>query len=105
MQNLSAAGAERSDKMITNKKPGTLLETVPFMVSEDYRDRILAEFYQLEIRINKLKRALECANNWAFGDDLSFMKIQLGDMIHYRDTLKERILHLGIDHNYIHFYD
>ena len=74
-----------------------MLETVPFMVSDDYRDRILAEFYQLEIRIDKLKRAIEYSNNWIYGEDLSFMKIQLGDMLLYRKTLKERILHLGID--------
>lgn len=36
----------------------TLTETIPLMTSEDYRDRLKAEYWQLKIRAEKLQAML-----------------------------------------------
>ena len=69
-----------------------LIDTAPMMVSEDYRERFRAEYYQLKIRYEKLETML---NNW---DDLDFIPTctkdvyikQLNAMWEYMDILKYR---------------
>ena len=36
-----------------------LKDTIDLMVSEDYKERFLAELYQLEIRISKLEKLIK----------------------------------------------
>lgn len=45
----------------TMKKPENLSETTELMVSADYKERFQAEYMQLLIRYNGLKRMLD---NW-----------------------------------------
>ena len=40
-----------------------LVDTIPLMESEDYRDRFKAEYYQLTIRIKSLKQILNKYEN------------------------------------------
>ena len=46
----------------------SLNETIELMTSSDYKDRVKADYYQLEYRYNKLKKMLE---DWD-ADKLSF---------------------------------
>mgnify|MGYP004466720447 CR=1 FL=1 len=48
----------------TMKKPEKLSETTELMVSTDYKERFQAEYFQLLIRYNGLKRILD---NWDAG--------------------------------------
>ena len=43
----------------------TLKDTVPGMLSEDYKERFKAEYYQLKIRYNKL---CEMLRKWEAGE-------------------------------------
>ena len=36
-------------------KPECLEDTIPFMLSKDYKERFISEYYQLKIRYEKLK--------------------------------------------------
>ena len=75
-----------------------LIDTAPMMISDDYRERFRAEYYQLKIRYEKLETML---NNW---DDLDFIPTctkdvyikQLNAMYEYIDILKYRADKEGI---------
>lgn len=75
-----------------------LIDTVPLMVSDDYRDRFRAEYHQLQIRYEKLETMV---SNW---DDLDFIPTctkdvyikQLTAMGEYLDILKYRADKEGI---------
>ncbi len=70
----------------------SLAQTVGMMISEDYKERFKAEYYQLKIRKDKLQNMFD---NW---DNLSFTptcpkelyKVQLGLMDGYLRLLEER---------------
>lgn len=66
-----------------------LKDTIPLMVSEDYRDRLKAEYFQLVLRIKKLEIRLEEAD-----DEL--LEAQLAIMNAYQKILKERMTKEGI---------
>lgn len=75
-----------------NEKIESLAQTVGMMISEDYKERFKAEYYQLKIRKDKLQNMFD---NW---DNLSFTptcpkelyKVQLGLMDGYLRLLEER---------------
>ena len=62
----------------------TLSQTVKHMVSEDYKDRMMAEALQLAIRINKLSIALKTRDDPLMIKQLEFMK-------EYLDVLTKRM--------------
>lgn len=71
-----------------------LRDTYGLMVSEDYKDRFKAEFYQLKIRYEKLKLMLE---KWDNGEldfvptcAKSLYDLQIKGMEVYLDVLKDR---------------
>lgn len=68
----------------------TLAQTVPYMSSGDYKDRMMAEALQLAIRINKLSLALKTK------DDSLLIK-QLEVMKEYLDVLTKRMEQEGWD--------
>lgn len=71
-----------------------LKETVELMLSNDYKERFKAEYYQLKIRIDKLDNMLSKMEN----DELNFiptrpyelLQNQLKAMLLYEIFLKER---------------
>lgn len=71
-----------------------LKETVELMLSNDYKERFKAEYYQLKIRIDKLDNMLSEMEN----DELNFtptcsyelLQNQLKAMLLYEIFLKER---------------
>ena len=73
--------------------------TVPLMLSDDYKERFKAEYYQLLVRYNKLTNMLD---NW---DSLDFtptckkdiFRRQRNAMRAYLDVLEERALIEKID--------
>jgi len=76
-----------------------LIDTVPLMISEDYKDRFKAEYYQNRIRYEKLKNMVD---NW---DHLDFnprcpkaiFLTQLDAMRAYINVLGYRAKEEGID--------
>lgn len=80
------------------KKPETLLETVPYMIDERFECRLIAEYFQSKIRLEKLEECLS-RKTGLFSDDAitKNMHRQVQAMDVYVNSLKERILYLGID--------
>ena len=78
-----------------------LIDTVPLMNSEDYRDRFKAEYYQVYIRFVKLKAMLE---KWD-KDELDFeptcpystYEMQIKAMRDYISVLETRAVMENID--------
>jgi hypothetical protein len=76
-----------------------LKDTIKLMTSEDYKERFLAEYWQVKIRHDKLKNMVD---NW---DNLNFKptcgkftyNLQLSYMEQYLDILKERAIWERID--------
>ena len=71
-----------------------LIDTIEPMSSEDYKDRFRAEYYQLEIRLDKLTTMLE---KWDKGE-LNFTPTcprelyneQVNAMVNYLNVLRTR---------------
>ena len=78
-----------------------LKDTVELMISDDYNDRFRAEYYQLEVRIDKLQTMLEKYKNnqLDFVPKCSYdlLSKQLEAMVQYRDCLLERSIIEDID--------
>ena len=78
-----------------------LKETIELMISDDYNDRFRAEYYQLEVRIDKLQTMLEKYKNnqLVFVPKCSYdlLSKQLEAMVQYRDCLLERAIIEDID--------
>ena len=72
----------------------TLKETIPLMVSEDYKERFKAEFYQLQIRHEKLVDMLEKyrTNTLDFKPNTPYevLLIQCNEMNNYLSSLALR---------------
>lgn len=85
------------------KKIETLLDTVPFMLSEDWQKRLVAEYYQISIRLDSIKKELDTHRYWD-DEGRKFLIRQLEYMEGYKTALYERILRYGIDHTYREFF-
>ena len=68
----------------------TLQDTIPLMNSIDYKDKFRAEFYQLQIRIEKLSMFLDDLFDDKTRNGYDLLHEQLIHMISYRDVMKER---------------
>lgn len=77
-----------------------LKDTVPPMLSEDYRERFKAEYWQLEIRRARLYEYIQRVEKGEQrpdpGNDMELLHIQLSAMIHYAHVLQTRALKEGI---------
>ena len=71
-----------------------LKDTIELMISYNYNDRFTAEYYKLEVRIDKLQTMLKKYKNnqLDFVPKCSYelLNKQLKAMIQYRDCLLER---------------
>jgi hypothetical protein len=76
-----------------------LKDTIKLMTSEDYKERFLAEYWQVKIRYDKLKNMVD---NW---DNLNFKptcekfiyKLQLNAMSQYLNILENRAIWEKVD--------
>ena len=83
------------------KKIETLAETAALMSSNDYKERFIAEYAQLEIRLDKLTAMLEKLDK----GELNFTPIcprevfneQISGMVSYLNALRNRAEIEGID--------
>lgn len=71
-----------------------LRDTINMMTSEDYKERFKAEYYQAEIRYNKLEAMLD---KWDKGEldfeptcPKALLEVQMYTMGEYLDILKQR---------------
>lgn len=76
-----------------------LKDTIKMMKSNDYKERVRAEYYQLDIRIRKLKSAIISHNEKGFYPtlDVDVCTKQLNAMIEYQNCLEIRAKVDGID--------
>lgn len=68
-----------------------LKDTIALMTSDDYKDRMKAEYYQLVIRIDKLKKYIDSCCG-----DTSAHKKQLHAMTDYLSSLCVRMVAEGV---------
>lgn len=87
--------------MHENKTPVTLADTAKLMESDDYKDRFVAEYRQLEIRERKLQEML---GKWDRGEinfkpscPRSIYDLQLKSMSEYRAVLEARAAIEGVE--------
>ena len=69
-----------------------LSDTIEAMVSEDYKNRFKAEYYQLDIRINKLCKIVDNYESLSFKPKCSrhLLNSQLVSMLTYKSYLLQR---------------
>ena len=69
-----------------------LKDTARLMLSDDYKDRFKAEYYQLKIRCDKLGAMLENWNNLDFTPDTPYKTLweQYACMNQYKEKLLKR---------------
>lgn len=69
-----------------------LKDTIELMTSSDYKERFRAEYYQLEIRYNKLKNMVDNWDNLDFTPTCSktIFELQLRYMYLYLEVLRQR---------------
>ena len=75
-----------------------LKETIEYMISDDYKKRFIAEYYQLNIRITKLDSFIRRIEIASFLNEevpkhdcpIWILKSQLSSMIGYRMYLRTR---------------
>ena len=71
-----------------------LKDTVDLMLSEDYKDRVKAEYYQLKIRIEKLEAMLkkydEGTLEFTLNCPVELLRQQLDYMVNYKMILEQR---------------
>lgn len=76
-----------------------LKETSNLMASMNYKDRFIAEYYQVKIRAEKLECILETWNHLKFEPDCpkSILQEQLKTMKQYLQILESRAVYENID--------
>lgn len=79
------------------KRPETLLETVPYMIDERFEMRLIGEYFQTKIRIEKLQEYLSIKTRFFDSALEKNMYRQLQAMNMYAAAMKERLFYLGID--------
>ena len=99
---LKEAGYQWNDKTknFTQATPETLKDTVDLMLSKDFKDRLKAEYYQLNIRLKSLYKAIyESPNPSGLSAEIYYgnLKTQYNAMVTYQNILIKRILDLGIE--------
>ena len=85
-------------KAFNYTQPKTLAETVNLMLSNNFKNRLKAEYYQLDLRIKALEKALYKRQDLSNVDDKesNALASQADAMLTYQNILKQRILDLGI---------
>lgn len=77
-------------------EPMELKDTCTLMISDDYSDRLKAEYYQLKIRTDRLSQMLQKYEEGKLGfmpnSPIELLKQQLKVMIDYLEILRDRIL-------------
>ena len=78
-----------------------LKDTIKLMESDDYKDRLKAEYYQVKIRREKLQKIL-VGNNWEYlsftpNSPKRYLKYQCDVMLEYMQVLEERARKENID--------
>lgn len=76
-----------------------LKDTINFMISDDYKDRLLAEYWQLKIRHQKLQVAIARKSQRLDRDTktpIDALQVQLHVMERYLNLLKLRAREEGI---------
>ena len=72
----------------------TLADTIPYMTSGDTKERLKAEYWQLKIRIEKLRGIME---SWRITETYSMLLEQRIYMEHYLGSLERRAKRDGVN--------
>ena len=78
-----------------------LIDTVDLMTSDDYKDRFMAEYYQVKIRYRKLKSILDKYEEGTLDFEpscsISLLMIQCEIMEDYLNVLQDRAITENIE--------
>ena len=74
-----------------------LKDTVELMLSDNYEDRLKAEYLQVVIRLGGLLKYLENNTKEKYKGEYTDLTAQLSAMCRYRDTLYLRFENIGIE--------
>ncbi len=77
-----------------------MVKSANLMLSEDYKDRLKAEYMQIDLRTEALRKAISHRKINLTPLELDIMQEQLLGMIKYRNSLEMRLAMLKIDTNY-----
>lgn len=73
-----------------------LIDTIDLMTSDDYKDRFMAEYYQVKIRYQKLKSILDKYEEGSLDFEpscsISLLMIQRDIMEDYLNVLQDRAI-------------
>ena len=75
-----------------------LRDTVDLMLSDDYKDRLKAEYYQVKIRCEKLEAAIKGydAGEVNLDSPPELFRQQLDYMMNYKAILEQRATYEGV---------
>ena len=80
-----------------------LKATIPLMESEDWKERIKAEYMQLCVRLEKLESLLKKYDDgeleWEFKSPVELLRMQADYMHNYKGILEQRATYEGFDLN------
>lgn len=68
----------------------SLKDTIPYMMSNDYKERFKGEYYQLVIRIRNLEKTIRTRGNGMTISSLAALSNQLDSMLTYKAMLENR---------------
>jgi hypothetical protein len=93
------ANVMREQKQMRANQMMDLIDTVPFMASDNYNDRFKAEYMQLCIRINRLKAIVSQYDHLPYQPKSSkqLLRVQLEAMRSYKAVMEHRALAEGVD--------
>ena len=80
--------------IMATSEDNELLKTINGMISEDWKERLLAEYNQLSIRLDKLKEYLRSGKDI---DNKNLLLDQEVIMLDYKNILTTRLLLYGIN--------
>ena len=87
---------EKEEKMVGHDVEKTLANTVDDMLSRDYKERFVAEYNQLSIRIRKLEKILDGDMTFRLSCPPDILREQLDAMKAYKSALEKRFQFEGI---------
>ena len=82
--------------MVGNDGEKTLANTADDMLSRDYKERFVAEYNQLSIRIRKLEKILDGDMTFRLSCPPDILREQLDAMKAYKSALEKRFQFEGI---------
>lgn len=77
-----------------------MIKSANLMISDDYKDRLKAEYMQIDLRTEELRKTISHRRRSLTPLELDIIQEQLIGMVKYRNSLEMRLAMLNIDISY-----